>query len=552
MKFKNIILAFFFCSSLYSQVYSDFVQLSKNDTTGTPVGILLSDGHYRYIIRPYDSWKQGEKLFYNGKEIYEFKEFQSIKYYKVLVIRIDEHNNFLSLFTFDEPLKTVEKFKFIDGELYYLAWNSKDYHIRKYVGEGKTVDVFSYTKGDRVQLKEFQKRGDELIVMGAFDHQPWMEIKGDTIWTQDILGGINNTIFLYCINMKNDSVKYCFGYGSKLVYTDITELIIDQNGNTVIYGSYRSEGMVILGDTLEYRGGYMGTDSYIARLNSNGELISTNFFSSESMVDEIKGISVSENGSYFIAITTSGIGEISIDGNKFQKSKDIGGYTYIVKFNNAGNLEWIDSIYCGGMLYGLFFESINKIYFGWNVILFNKSFEFNGESTILNNYNNEVVFMFFELDKESGGLNKIWDIVSNGKDIRLSGHIQKGDTKSIIFWAFEGNPIILNGDTIPTIGKSTKILVNVDFNTEGVIEQNTSMGRIELYPNPVSSMGEIQINDADSSVQRYRIYDVQGRQIQAGSLHDEGIPTVGLKSGTYILETIEKDGSRRTGKFIRL
>lgn len=91
--------------------------------------------------------------------------------------------------------------------------------------------------------------------------------------------------------MKGDSVKYCFGYGSKLIYTDITELLIDQNGNTVIYGGYHSEEMVILGDTLEYRGGYEGEDGYIARLDPNGKLISTNFFQANQPMMRLKMLS---------------------------------------------------------------------------------------------------------------------------------------------------------------------------------------------------------------------------------------------------------------------
>lgn len=553
MKFKIIILALFFCGSIYSQEYSDFVQLSKNDTTGTYFEILISDGDYRYIIRPYNAWQKGEKLFYNGQEIYEFKEIKNIEN-RVLVIKIDEHNNFLSLFTFDEPLKGLKKFKFIEGELYYLAAsNVGDYRLRKYAGEGKTVDVFSYTKGDRVRFEEFQKRGDELIVMGGFFSQPWMEIMGDTILQNDKMGYSNNTIFFYCIDMKGDSVKYCFGYGSKLIYTDITELLIDQNGNTVIYGGYHSEEMVILGDTLEYRGGYEGEDGYIARLDPNGKLISTNFFSSESAYDEIENVILSDDGSYYVSFKTAYLGELSIDGKIFNKQNELYSYSYFMKFNGEGDLQWIDSINSdgGGRSMNAMFETERSIYFGGWFYIYDKLMEFNGQK-IQHETGKKVMSVFFELDKETGGLNKVSDIITNGVEIMMYGHIQTGDTKSVIFQAFHGNPIILNGDTIPTVGSSKYLLANVDFNTDGVVVQNTTIDRIEFYPNPVSDEREIRIKSTDSSEQGYKIYDMQGRQIQSGKVLEEGIQTAGLKSGSYIMETIKKDGSRRTGKFIKM
>ncbi len=554
MKFKIIILAFFFSCSLYSQVYSDFVQLSKNDTTGTGIGILLSDGTHRYIVRSYDSWKQGEKLFYNGSEIYEFKEFKSFEYHKVLVIRIDEHNNFLSLFTFDEPLKTLSKFKFIDGELYYLARRAGgDFQIRKYTGEGKTVEVFSYTKGDRVEFMDYQIRKDELIVMGSFG-QKFIEIKGDTIWDNGRNNiAQNNSIFLYSIDMKKDSIKYFFGYGCYVYYTIISDLQIDKNGNTVIYGGYYSEEMVILGDTLEYRGGYEGGDGYIARLDPNGKLISTNFFSSESTHDMIENVILSDDGSYYVSFESVYLGELSIDGKIFNKQNELYSYSYFMKFNKEGDLQWIDSINIdgGGKTMNAMFETEGSIYFGGYFYINGKLMEFNGQK-IQHETEKKGMSVFFELDKKTGGLNKVSDIISNSDEICIIDHIQLGDTKSVVFRAFDDSPIILNGDTIPMIGSSKKLLVNVDFNIDGVIEQNTSMGRIELYPNPVSGIGEIKLVDSDNAIQSYRIYDIQGRQIQAGRLQDQSIRTADLKSGTYVLETKIKDGSRRTGKLIKL
>lgn len=390
--------------------------------------------------------------------------------------------------------------------------------------------------------------------MGAFYYQPWMEIMGDTILQNDKIGGHNNTIFFYCIDLKVDSVKYSFGYGSKWNATDITELLIDQKGNTLIYGGYYSEEMVILGDTLEYRGGYEGGDGYIARLDPNGKLISTNFFSSESAYDKIENVILSDDGSYYVSFKSAYLGELSIDGKIFKKQNELYSYSYFMKFNENGVLQWIDSLNSdgGGRSMNAMFETKRNVYFGGYFYIYDKLMEFNGQK-IQHETGKIIMSVFFEIDKKTGGLNKVSDIISNGDNIRIIDHIQSGDTKSVVFQAWDGYPIILNGDTIPTIGRIAKILfVNVDFNTDGVIDQNTSMGRIELYPNPVSGMGEIKLVDRDNSIQSYRIYDIQGRQIQAGRLQDQSIRTADLKSGTYILEAKIKDGTRRTGKLIKL
>lgn len=552
MKFKIIILAFFFSCSLYSQVYSDFVQLSKNDTTVTGIGSLLSDGTHRYIVRSYDSWKQGEKLFYNGTEIYEFKEFKSFEYHKVLVIRIDEHNNFLSLFTFDEPLKTLSKFKFIDGELYYLASRAfGDFHIKKYAGEGKTVEVFSYTKGDEVDFMDYLIREDELIVMGGFGQQ-FIEIKGDTIWDNGRNNiAQNNSIFLYSIDLKKDSIKYFFGYGCSIYCTSISDLQIDKNGNTVIHGIYRSDEFVVLGDTLPYQGGFGGDDGYIIRLKPDGSLLSTNYFSSWSDRDQIQSILFSDDGSYYVTFYSS-VGNLSVDGTIVENNDKMNNSQYLIKFDRYGNIIWIDKLYSYYPLtFGKFFTTTKTLIIGYQSRLDETKTLINGEQIGQNVFNQTVCF-FLEFDKETGDFIKIWDVVSNGTDIRFEELLQVEDTKSIVFRTWDGNPIILNGDTIPMIGRSKALLVNMDFNTDGVIEQNTSMGRIELYPNPVSGIGEIKLVDSDNAIQSYRIYDIQGRQIQAGRLQDQCIRTADMKSGTYILEAKIKDGTRRTGKLIKL
>ncbi|MEZ4906498.1 MAG: hypothetical protein R2771_02380 [Saprospiraceae bacterium] len=450
MKFKILLFSLFISIEIFGQHYTDFGQFNGTDSTSLPIGKLLTDGENRYIIKIYSYIEKGEKLYYNDKLIYEFEENITTKK-RIIVIKIDEHNNFLSLVAFDDYNKYIEKIKFIEGELYYLAYGSSGYYIKKYIGNGVSEVVFSYTKGDKVIVQDYQKRGNELIVMGNFNAwQESMEILGDTLRHSNFSEtGLGNTVFYYSIDLKNERVNYRFGYGGPVYETFITDVQIDSQNNTVIYGLYQSPETVVLGDTLGYVGGYQGTDAYIIRLDEKGNLISTNSFSSASVRDDIRNVHLSKDGSYYASLYTDVYGELLIDGKIYNEMNELRSMGYFVKFNEAGTLQWIDRINIdgGGHEFKIMYETERSIYAGGDFYIHDKLMEFNGE-TIQHETGNITMSVILELDKETGELKRMSDIISNGKDIRIENSMQLGEIKSIVFKASQENQIILNGDTI--------------------------------------------------------------------------------------------------------
>lgn len=65
------------------------------------------------------------------------------------------------------------------------------------------------------------------------------------------------------------------------------------------------------------------------------------------------------------------------------------------------------------------------------------------------------------------------------------------------------------------------------------VTQNQKTLSFSVYPNP--SQGLIHLDGFEGEIQRYEVYDLSGRSMQAGSLREKQIDVSGLRSGMYFL-----------------
>ena len=82
--------------------------------------------------------------------------------------------------------------------------------------------------------------------------------------------------------------------------------------------------------------------------------------------------------------------------------------------------------------------------------------------------------------------------------------------------------------------------------------ENIAEGKNVLYPNPASSVLHIQADAKFNGAGEYIIFDVMGREVQAGTLGDgvSSIDVEGLRPGYYTLQLLN-DGEVLSAHFLK-
>jgi endo-1,4-beta-xylanase len=94
--------------------------------------------------------------------------------------------------------------------------------------------------------------------------------------------------------------------------------------------------------------------------------------------------------------------------------------------------------------------------------------------------------------------------------------------------------------------KGTKIIT---FTNQPVSVEDIFQSNVSIYPNPVTN--EVRLQNADNIVE-IEILNLYGQKILSAAKPEDNIIKVsGLKSGIYFLTSIDKNGSRRSTKFIK-
>ena len=527
---------------LPAQTYTDIVQLTVNKDIVLNVIDLFSDGEYKYLTVKSNYGKKGDGIYFNNKRVIDIEENHTV--YTTLVLKINKKNEYVSHIKISDGSE-IKKIKLIDGEYYYLIQGGHYKNIiRRYDALGVDEVIFEYSTGDRVKISDFLLADNTLILAGWFKYQKYLEIKGDTIWhpyPYEDDGSISTSCnFIYSIDMELDTVNYSFGYGCEYYDSYIDWLEWDRLGNMTIIGKYTRSGMEVLGDTLEYMGGLGGDDAYIIRVNSQGEKVSINTFSSISYIDLVSDILYDEDGSYYVSSTSTWGGKYSLDSTIYQKDSDFTTFHFLSKFGKDGELKWTKiSSSTGGSEFFPLFQTEKTVFFGGDFYSGTRKLEIDGK--VIDHEPEITNSILVELDKQNGDV--LWksDILSNGDDVRIkkSFYCEIGDSKSLLI-KFNSSGIVLNGEKIPKKynGYFIYVLANIEFDHLSVDEINDS-DELFLYPNPVTDSDMLYIKGIGDEDLYYRVTDIKGEQFLHGKAKgSEGIDVKPLNSGVYYFEIL--------------
>ena len=74
-------------------------------------------------------------------------------------------------------------------------------------------------------------------------------------------------------------------------------------------------------------------------------------------------------------------------------------------------------------------------------------------------------------------------------------------------------------------------------------DQSQSVKALRVYPNPVTSVLNVELKGYDGQKFAYRIIDMTGKQVLLGSLSNGRIDLSAVPAGSYTLELLSDEGS---------
>lgn len=178
-----------------------------------------------------------------------------------------------------------------------------------------------------------------------------IHIGGYTFSTNGIVtNGVHQTVFG---GGEDAFIMILSATGSKLVGTylggpgddGINEIDINNNGNTVITGYTTSTSKIATsGSHQTSMGGGAGVDAFVSSFSSTGQLNWSSYYGGPSFDNGTTIITDNANNTYLLGETFSTQGIATTSAHQTTNGGDKDGF--LVKFNNAGSVQW--STYYGG------------------------------------------------------------------------------------------------------------------------------------------------------------------------------------------------------------
>lgn len=231
---------------------------------------------------------------------------------------------------------------------------------------------------------------------------------------------------------------------------------------------------------------------------------------------------------------------------------------FMTKFNSQGTVQWVKtpelaSNYTSNTTIrtkGITLRG-NEValgssdgYFKWDSFVKNNPLYFQADATLL------------RFDKQTGttiGMHDIKGSIDVSQQI-IQAVAVDNDGNYVTGGFFEGSLFVNPGSNIPMIssqGKQdffvAKLAASVCGTAVSVADFNKL--KINVYPNPANDMVNIETNEQLSN---YRIYDVNGRQIQSNLFADSNqINLQNITTGTYFIKVTTVQGNSGTVKVVK-
>ncbi len=314
----------------------------------------------------------------------------------------------------------------------------------------------------------------------------------------------------------------------------------DNFGDIILTGSFWCNTINFGNNTLTNNGtGWFNCDYYVAKLNNSGNILWA--LSDGGPDDDYIGLAAINHSNDYFFVTSFASLAISVNNNTYNNKGATGTYDYIIsKYNANGTEIWSKQI--GGNdddEINLTIDSMSNLFVtGWfgsdsllldGIKLQNNGF---GESYI-GCLDTSGTFLWAKTEGGAG-----YEHLANTFD--TYGHV-------ILYGDFGGSsPLILGSFNLLPVGGSD-IFISRLQNYPLSLEQNYKFP-INFCPNPTS--GLIHFSNPTKYLDKIRICDLAGRDIENFHVHDNSVDFSHLANGVYILN-ISIEGKFYVTEFVK-
>ncbi len=326
-------------------------------------------------------------------------------------------------------------------------------------------------------------------------------------------------------------------------------IAVDKNGCIYIAGQFIDSAICFGKDTL--RGREVQTNTFLAKYDSSGKPLWAkspkcmgNNSAQSIVIDKSNNVCIT--GSF--VIDSISFGNQTLSGSNFPT-------TFIVKYNDSGNVLWAKAIRSSrGYSYSITTNSCNDIFVGGGC----------GDTinagaltySVPSNSSDPAFFMRYD----SNGNPLLGMVLPDGGDDYIGICVDKSGN-CIMGGDFE-DTIVLGNDTISPSCQEVSVVAKFDLgnkncgnNNESIDELNSEFQKVIIYPNPNNGIFTIQapLSASGSGIMTWQVYNILGQQVKSQELKaiSDEINVSNEPSGLYLYRVVDDNrGLVGEGKFV--
>jgi hypothetical protein len=356
-------------------------------------------------------------------------------------ITTDANGNMYVIGTFTSPTIAFDTF-LLSNEASIAGSHSADIFLVKYNNSGNvlwasSVNGASWDVGKNVYVDSL----NNVLITGAFSSS-YITFGTDTLYNT-----VGSTIFIakYDANGNFISAKSALG----TIYDTPNSITFDQNGNSIIVGSFQSDTLKIGLDTLINAGGFGAIDIFVAKYDSNENTLWARSIGDVGGDNGINAAIDSNGNVYVIGFFDSpylafGTDTIYNDNPGSTGAPDV----FIAKFDVVGNPLWLKGV--GGTSYD--YASSITLNNSSNLFItgrFDSPSIIFGTDTLYDHGNGDVFIAMYD----SAG-NSLWATNLGGTEHDNGSSITSDKNGNVFISGYFYSPSIIIGSSILTNAQS--------------------------------------------------------------------------------------------------
>lgn len=551
-------ISFTFIPFGISQEFADPLLITMNQEIGFDDIELIVDGTKKYAVIEFLEHNIGDQIFFNNEPVFVFDKLYKTSLFNdsAIVFELTERNEYIGHHVIVDSLNDFRNMKIRNGQVYYQVGHT----IKTIVNE--QAELFYDLKLQNAKFFDFDIRDNKLYIAGAFSGKNASMQLLNHVFTNDIvkkgacLGEFSNEPNFYaCIDMKSDYINYYYKEKNKCAEAEPGNMRIGPNGIYYGFSDYK-EDIFINESFIDYdenNNEDLENDSYLFRINTNGELIHLQTYNND-CEDNLHNVIPHKDSSFTVINQVTECYGYIIQNNDEPINNYGARYIYFAHYDFGGNYLWhhrVGKYYRYMPTYFLFnTQNIFRITFGLHKNVNNNDELFIYDDNV-SEWDTVGAVKIFDFDIHSGELLDNSITIQNNHLVHLNDAVTHQDVSTYNLTFFDFHPSLTSDSIIyDNLPLNQELIVNIIYGTETGTKQFSRNNQIKLYPNPLGSSNQLFI-DSEISFDKFIIYDQVGRAIHRSDVTDNVIEFPDINPGLYFISLLKSSKTIETKKLIK-